>query len=128
MSELVNQQFERLLSKLTDAVLDEGEIRELGALIASDARLRNRYLEYCQIHAMLRAEHGLLASWGVPDLEVVPAPRREKLWRPMPWIAMCCAASVVAISAVAAWNYAIEQDVATTAQQPYRGADVARIS
>ena len=70
MNESVDKQrFEELLSRLTEGGLNELELQQLERLIESDRTARHQYLEYCQMHGMLRAEHGLLASWGVPEVE-----------------------------------------------------------
>ncbi len=66
MMDDLNQQldFERLLGQLTDGGLSQSEHQRLGVLIESDRMLRRRYLEYCQMHALLRSEHGLLTAWS----------------------------------------------------------------
>ena len=67
MNDTVNQQreFDRLLSQLSDGHLGEEDVRRLGNLLALNAALRRQYLDYCQMHALLRSEHGLLTSWSV---------------------------------------------------------------
>ncbi len=67
MSDNLNQQpeFDRLLSQLSDGRLGEDDVRRLGNLLELDAALRRQYLDYCQMHALLRSEHGLLTSWSV---------------------------------------------------------------
>jgi ferric-dicitrate binding protein FerR (iron transport regulator) len=67
MSGNVNREFETLLSRLTDAGLDDDELQRLGELIETSPDHRRQYLEYCQMHGLLRAENGLLASWGMPE-------------------------------------------------------------
>jgi hypothetical protein len=57
-----NLEFERLLGQLSDGSLSEVGHRSLGQLLASDSAFRRRYLEYCQMHALLRSEHGLLTA------------------------------------------------------------------
>ena len=59
-----NRKFDSLLSRLTEGGLDETQYQQLGRLIETDRNLRVQYLDYCQIHGLLRAEHGLLASWN----------------------------------------------------------------
>ena len=58
-------EFERLLSQLSDGRLNDDEVRRLGNLLELDPALRKQYLDYCQMHALLRSEHGLLTSWSV---------------------------------------------------------------
>jgi Concanavalin A-like lectin/glucanases superfamily/FecR protein len=57
-------EFEGLLARLTESGLDPSELQRLGTFIELDQSLRRRYLEYCQMHALLRSEHGLLAAWS----------------------------------------------------------------
>jgi hypothetical protein len=59
-NEVIASDFEGLLSRLTENGLTELELQQLGALIEKDSELRLQYLDYCQIHGLLRAEHGLL--------------------------------------------------------------------
>lgn len=83
-----NQQFDELLSRFVDSDLQEPELQQLVSLIESDRTLRHKYLESCQLHGLLRAEHGLLASWGVSAVELssyrlvgkLRAPRALALW------------------------------------------------
>jgi hypothetical protein len=67
------REFDRLLSQLSDGRLGADDVRRLGSLLESDAELRRQYLDYCQMHALLRSEHGLLTSWSVtacrPDVD-----------------------------------------------------------
>ncbi len=67
MSENLNHQpeFDRLLGQLSDGRLGDDDLRRLGNLLELDATLRRQYLDYCQMHALLRSEHGLLTSWSV---------------------------------------------------------------
>jgi hypothetical protein len=124
--------FEELLSRLTDEGLDESEFAELGSFIESDSELRRRYLEYCQIHGLLRSEHGLLASWGVPELEVNQAASPANRWRSWrnPAITMwLVAAALMAVMAIPIWRLASDDATPTAAiTPPYRGTPVARLT
>lgn len=62
----LNPEFKWLLSQLADGRLGDDDRRRLGKFLESDPELRKHYLEYCQVHALLRSEHGLLTSWSVP--------------------------------------------------------------
>jgi hypothetical protein len=133
MTEQVDKQhFEALLSRLTDVGLDDVELQQLGRLIESDRTLRCQYLEYCQIHGMLRAEHGLLASWGVPEVETPPERRTINMmsWRARRMLALWgAAAAVVGIVAVGIWIYVVDENsVAVKPSHPYRGETVARLT
>jgi hypothetical protein len=57
-------EFEQLLCRFPEGRLDPSERERLGLLIESDRTRRMVYLEYCQIHAILRSEHGLLTAWS----------------------------------------------------------------
>src|SRR4051812_1428765 len=82
-SQIDQADFEQLLSRLSETGLDSTERKGLALLIESDQSRRQQYLEYCQIHAILRSEHGLLTAWSPPsvhadeDLQGVVC----KLWR-----------------------------------------------
>jgi len=67
-SQIDQADFEQLLSRFSEGGLDPSERTRLGLLIESDQTRRLRYLEYCQIHAILRSEHGLLTAWTPPTL------------------------------------------------------------
>ena len=57
-------EFERLLRQLSDGVLEQADVARLGVLLEANPPMRRQYLDYCQMHALLRSEHGLLASWS----------------------------------------------------------------
>src|SRR5688572_29634096 len=125
--------FEELLSRLTDSGLDESEFERLGSFIESDSALCRRYLEYCQIHGLLRAEHGILASWGVtePDIDKALLTKRSRRpWWRQPAVAIWFSvAALVAIMALPIWHFARENSTSTAAvAPPYRGLPVARLT
>ena len=57
------QRFQALLSHLADGGLNADEMQELGAFVLVNDLFRREYLEYCQMHGLLRAEHGLLTAY-----------------------------------------------------------------
>jgi hypothetical protein len=129
-----NRQFETLLSRLGDADLTDAEATHLARLIEAKPSLRLRYLEYCQMHALLRAEHGLLTSWGVPEQEIetppaTPLARTLTSWRIPRLVAVLCAvAAMVGFVGVGMWTYVPEKDSGPVdAGPPYRGKVVARL-
>ena len=78
-----SEQLDRLLSRMTEARLGPEEREELAGLIEADSELRQRYLEYCQIHAVLLNEHGILSSAVEPcrdSLDRVSWHRRRAVW------------------------------------------------
>lgn len=117
-------EFERLLAKLIEDALDPSEVVHLGALIESDATLRRRYLEHCQMHALLRSEHGLLTAWsslgrdGEPVASAVP---RRPAWRTATLVLAIAASLLVAVGSV--WWPRVRRPAA-----PYRGAIVATLA
>jgi len=119
------REFDRLLSQLSDGRLGAEEVRRLGNLLALDAALRRQYLDYCQMHALLRSEHGLLTSWSATagqqeeDREV---PSRG--W----WLNRRCQLrwAVAAIFIAVAVSIALLN--ANRPQSPFRGAETAVLS
>ena len=57
-----NEELDRLLSRMTEARLEPQDMQELADLIEADSELRQRYLDYCQMHASLVERAG---SFGV---------------------------------------------------------------
>jgi hypothetical protein len=127
-----NAGFDELLSRWMDGGLEDGEFEELGNLLESDSGLRRRYLEYCQIHGLLRAEHGLLTSWGVPDPQVDKAtpPETWRRWWRRPAVALwLTAAALIAVVALPMFDFGSD-DAKSSAKSspPYRGVPVARLT
>ena len=127
MSDSQNQQreFERLLSQMSDGRLGAEDVRQLGNLLAMDAALRRQYLDYCQMHALLRSEHGLLTSWsaaaGQHEDDQAGSSGRGWLSRRRP-LRLAAAAIFVAVAVgVTLLN-------AERPQAPYRGAETAVLS
>jgi hypothetical protein len=123
------QRFNSLLRPFVDGEMDGAQLAELGRLIESDATLRHEYLEYCQIHGLLRAEHGLLASWDVAEVEPnrnfrAPARRRRLRWV----ISLGSLAAAVLLAVTFGFlQLAPEPASAPIVQPPYRGEVVARL-
>ncbi|MCL4205718.1 MAG: FecR domain-containing protein [Pirellulaceae bacterium] len=66
-----------LLGAMTDAALDDAERRRLAQLVREEPEARRLYLDYCQMHALLRSAHGVLAA-----LEPPAGQRRRRVgWR-----------------------------------------------
>jgi hypothetical protein len=133
MSDPANvKRFEVLLRQLSDARLSDVESGELGAIIESCPVLRGRYLEYCQMHAMLRAEHGLLSSWEPPGSEAQGGDDEKKTPRPLGVqriITLCIAlAAVLGFVAAMFWDVGLDRTpVVSKPLDPYRGKEVARL-
>jgi ferric-dicitrate binding protein FerR (iron transport regulator) len=133
MNEQANlEHLESILAKLMDSGLDEQELRELGFAIESNPDARQRYLEYCQIHGLLRAEHGVLASLGIHDDLPAPAsqvtrPGARRAFHAL--LLLCAAAALVGIlSSIGVWlnGYSVGP-VTVERPKPYRGNVVARL-
>jgi hypothetical protein len=116
------RQFESLLSRLTDGGLDDVQLQQLGRFIESDENCRSRYLEYCQMHGLLRAEHGLLASWGMSEPDVSapqPGVTRSRA-KGLPLLAV--AAALLGVIAAVSWSNHHPE-----APAPFRGETVAML-
>ena len=109
-----------LLSKLIEHPLDASEAEQLSALIGADRSLRRRYLEHCQMHALLRSEHGLLTAWSLADTTATAA-RRHLSWK-LTALAIALAASLLLAFATVWWHSHERQSL------PYRGDEVALLS
>jgi hypothetical protein len=114
--------FERFLSRMSEGPLEASEVRRLGQLIEADRMLRRQYLEYCQMHSLLRSEHGLLtacsASPGGADEERQAPARRSWISRSQAyWVA--AAATFLAVAAGVSFLKA-QHD-----RTPHRGGETA---
>jgi hypothetical protein len=117
--------FDQLLSRLSECGLDPSERERLAFYLKSDQQLRKLYLEYCQIHAILRSEHGLLTAWspttGQPESSFQNA--RCESWRWRRQVLCLVAAAVTLILAAGVWFIAISHD-----RPPFRGIEMATLS
>lgn len=71
-------EFDKLLAALIEPGLTPSARERLGTLLDSDPALRERYLEHCQMHAILSSEQGLLAAFVAPDGGPSTATRRQR--------------------------------------------------
>ncbi len=117
--------FERLLGQLTEVGLSPSDHQQLGAIIEADRILRRRYLDYCQMHALLRSEHGLLTALSAPADQSndshVPRSQHRRI-RVRTLFTWAAAASLL-IVAVGLGVLAANRE-----QPPYRGAETALLS
>ncbi|MCC6492432.1 MAG: FecR domain-containing protein [Pirellulales bacterium] len=123
-----NRRFESLLGRLLEGGLNDEDRLEFGRFLEHDPSRRFQYLDYCQMHGLLRAEHGLLSSWQEFDEELPPlnAPRQKPAWRGLrSLVGVGVAAAVVAVlAAVVARSSRIPP---ATSTPPFRGDVVARL-
>ncbi len=56
-----------LLGAMTEARLDEAGRRRLADLVGREPEARRLYMDYCQMHALLRSAHGVLTALEPPD-------------------------------------------------------------
>jgi hypothetical protein len=118
-------EFERLLSRMTEGALAQSEIGQLGVLIESDPTMRHEYLAYCQIHALLRSEHGLLSAWSATAVQVAEgAGEGSGRWWMTRRTAVYSAMAAVFIAVAAGISFL---DVSRV-DPPFRGAEVAVLS
>jgi hypothetical protein len=119
-----HSEFERLLGHLTDGGLSPTDRQQLAMLIQSDRTLRRHYLDYCQLHALLRSEHGLLTALTTPvdqsfeSIILGRQRRRNKVRELFTWTA---ASLVIFAVGVALF-------VSNRERAPYRGAETAVLS
>jgi len=111
--------FERILSQLTEGGLSQSDHQRLGKLIESDRLLRRRYLDHCQMHAMLRSEHGLLTALTASANQPLIPGRRSTMRKLMSW----AAAASLLIVAVGIALLQVNRE-----QHPYRGVETAVLS
>jgi ferric-dicitrate binding protein FerR (iron transport regulator) len=76
---------------MTDAELDDTGRRRLAQLVREEPEARQLYLDYCQMHAMLRFAHGVLTALEPPEGQ-----RRRRVKR------MAVGVAVLALAATAA--------------------------
>jgi hypothetical protein len=114
------QRFRTLLGRLTDGGLEGVQTQELGELMLASEQYRREYLEYCQMHGLLRAEHGLLTAC-TDHVEPASSLARQTASRRRPpklWWAL--AATVAAVVASLTWPQGAQSQ-----PKPYRGEPVA---
>ncbi len=99
------QELAELLSAQTEGDLDAASARRLAELLRSDAEAMRFYVEYCQVHAILAWEHGVL---GTPPPEAAPCPMPPlptwHEWLSTHWTWMLVVGLLLA-SCVAAWQW-----------------------
>jgi ferric-dicitrate binding protein FerR (iron transport regulator) len=80
-----------LLGAMTDVGLDDTGRRRLAQLVREEPEARRLYLDYCQMHALLRSAHGVLTALEPPEGQR----RRRVEW-------MAVGVAVLALAATAA--------------------------
>lgn len=80
-----------LLGAMTDAKLDDAGRRRLAQVVREEPEARKLYLDYCQMHAILRSAHGVLTALEPPEGQR----RRRVKW-------MAISVAVLALAATAA--------------------------
>lgn len=120
----IDDEFERLLSALTEGALEPADIERLDGMLRADAELRRRYFEHCQMHALLKSEHGLLVGWSScgPDAEEVALESGRRSRSRLATFALATAATLAA-AAAGLWWLSAEQSAS-----PLRGERVATLS
>lgn len=86
---------ESLLSSLFEGDLSAEQQRSLEAFVKNDAKARALYFDYCEMHALLQWEHGVLGAEKSPVAMVAPRiARKSNVWRI--WLPLATAALVAA--------------------------------
>jgi hypothetical protein len=118
-------ELERLLSQTIDGGLDSSDRRRLGNLMEQNSAMRRQYLEYCQMHALLRTEHGLLAAWSPTvtraDENFELPPRRE--WTTLQKALCLAAAAVFLVVAAGVGLIQVRREL-----PPFRGRETALLT
>ncbi len=119
-------EFDWLLSQLSDGRLGDDDMRRLGILLELNPALRKEYLHYCQMHALLRSEHGLLTSWsttnsGGNDDGVGIASTSISPWQRIPYRFAAAAIFFAVALGLAVLN-------ANLPQPPFRGVETATLT
>jgi Concanavalin A-like lectin/glucanases superfamily/FecR protein len=115
-------EFERLLSRLLEGGLNDTELQHLGELMETQPALRSRYLDFCQIHALLRAEHGLLASWEPAEATTTGQSYRRRWLRKQPFAFSAIAVALAGVALIGVWNF-----LPTDPEAPFRGEPMAEL-
>jgi hypothetical protein len=118
-------ELERFLSQLTDGGLSEADVQRLGTLLEADPSMRRQYLDYCQMHALLRSEHGLLTSWSATPVEAEEDETERPLSRRSGLRTAGSLAAAAIFVAVAAGIGLLEFN---RARPPFRGHETAMLS
>ncbi len=114
--------FEYLLGQFTEDALSAAEREQLCAILETDRGLRWRYMEHCQMHALLRSEHGLLTAWSAVASENEAAEGTKRLARSgRQTTALLAAAALVVIAISSQW---LDSPVA----RPHRGEELAELT
>jgi hypothetical protein len=126
------RRFDLLLGKLSEAALTDVERDELRRAVESSPVLRGRYLDYCQMHALLRAEHGLLASWEAAEIQPLVSKRATSWQSHLTRRSLGAFAAIVSLACVIAVllsSFGGRNDsTALKNQQPYRGPIVGHLT
>lgn len=121
-SNSVHPEFAQLLGRFTDASLDCDGTAQLGKMLEADAELRRYFVDYCQMHAMLRSEHGLLSAWSPAFGQHTSLVDRVGRWM------SAYRSRVAAVAALLLVALAITFLMLDRQHRPYRGAETAVLS
>jgi len=91
--EEIRPELEALLGAMTEGALDAAGRKRLAAILREHPDARQFYLDYCQMHALLKSAHGELQALEVPSMT-----RRRRLV----WVA---AAAAVLLIAGGVWQF-----------------------
>ena len=100
MKEEAQEEFESLLTEMTEGELSPEQGRRLSEVIRQYPAAKQRYLEYCQIHTMLAWEHGVLADLQLRGSSAASEVSSGilRFWRPL------ASAATVLVAGVILWS------------------------
>ncbi len=120
--QIEQREFDRLLSQLSDGRLSDEEVRRLGLRLETNAVLRRQYVDYCQMHALLRSEHGLLTSWSATS------DSHESAGWPSRWLCFCNLSYLAAAALIGTVVVSVSLFSANRSRPPFRGEETALLS
>jgi hypothetical protein len=131
------RELKKLLADMLDGGLDADGRRRIAEFIREDKRARAFYLDYCQMHSMLRWENGLFVDKSVPPVYKTRIETKKKIlaYRISRLAYVAAAAVIVCVGLLSMMFLTDGNDVHVSeynenhvADPPSRGEDVGRIT
>ena len=113
------KRLDELLNKMFERTISDEERSEIQTMIKNSEEARERYLQFCQVHAILSEQNGSLAS--MPDFP------SEKKTKPAP-IAFIIAVAAAAMLFIAFNSGLFAKKPVETVEGPHRGSNIALIA
>jgi hypothetical protein len=114
------KRLDELLSMMTDGGLDDTARKELQEIIQESANAKEKYLSYCQMHAMLNEESGSFAANSILFSKEIERVKKPVIFWILSAVAMLC---VLGLSTLI-----INNTKKGEGPHPYRGESIAKVS